>query len=300
MYPTDTNDIPHRRTSSPTALTKLDPVPEGDSIYQLSRRLQPLVGREVLHSSIRVPRFATTSLNGRTLDRIWPYGKHLFMDFSGLCVHTHLKMEGTWSIHRAGDRWRKPGHTARIVFQLQGAPTHPHPIEVVGFSLGFLRIFPTRDYPLAIKELGPDVLDPQWPEEGHPLALTNILARPTRPIGTALLDQKNLAGVGNEYRAEICFLAGIHPATPVAHTDVEQVLTITRHLMWENRNQPLRVSTGVRRAGENAYVFGRNNRPCRRCGTLITKGFLGGIDRGGDANELERVIWWCPHCQPLK
>ena len=69
--------------------------------------------------------------------------------------------------------------------------------------------------------------------------------------------------------------------------------------MWDNRNSPLRVTTGVRRAGETSYVFGRNNKPCRRCGTLITKGALGGIDLGGDADELERIIWWCPHCQLL-
>ena len=62
--------------------------------------------------------------------------------------------------------------------------------------------------------------------------------------------------------------------------------------MWANKDAPVRVTTGVKRAGETSYVFGRNNKPCRRCGTLITKGFLGG------EGDLERVIWWCPRCQP--
>src|SRR5699024_9064538 len=102
------------------------------------------------------------------------------------------------------------------------------------------------------------------------------------------LDQSNLAGVGNEYRAEICFLMGVHPATQVGYVDVEKALKITRRLMWENRNSPIRVTTGVRRAGESTYVFGRNNKPCRRCRTPIVKAELG-----------ERIIWWCPRCQPL-
>ena len=115
----------------------------------------------------------------------------------------------------------------------------------------------------------------------------------------ALLDQKVVAGIGNEYRAEICFLAGVHPATPVAEVDVEQVVDIGKRIMWANRNSPIRVTTGVRRAGETTYVFGRNRKRCLRCGTIIQKDSLGGVDRGGDEGELERIIWFCPHCQPL-
>jgi len=272
-------------------------VPEGDSVYQLATRLQFMRGREVLYSQLRVPAFALERFEGSLCDNVWPYGKHLFMQFGERILHTHLKMEGTWSVHPAGQRWKKPGHTARVVLRLEGAP-HPRPIEVVGFSLGFVRVFPTAEYAEKVGYLGPDVLG-DWDEAE---AARRILARPDRPIGTALLDQKNLAGVGNEYRAEICFIAGIHPATPVAHLGpdrVHSILAITRRLMWENRNSPIRVSTGVRKVGETSYVFGRNNKPCRRCGTLIENGFLGGVDRGGDADELERVIWWCPTCQPL-
>lgn len=272
-------------------------MPEGDSVYQLAKKLQFMRGRQVLYSQLRVPAFALERFDGSLCDNVWPYGKHLFMQFGHRILHTHLKMEGTWSVHRAGERWHKPGYTARVVLQLDGAPD-PQPIEIVGFSLGFVRVFPTVDYQQKIGYLGPDVLGAWDTKE----ALRRIMQRPERPIGTALLDQKNLAGVGNEYRAEICFLAGIHPATPVralGREGVERVLTITRKLMWDNRNSPLRVTTGVRRAGETSYVFGRNNKPCRRCGTLITKGALGGIDLGGDADELERIIWWCPHCQLL-
>ena len=240
-----------------------------------------MTGREVLHTSLRVPSVATVDFNGEYVDRVWPYGKHLYMQFGGRILHTHLKMEGTWSIHRKGDRWRKPGHTARVVLDLSGEET----IEVVGHSLGFVKVFHISDYPDRVAYLGPDVLAPEFDLEQ---AKANILARPTRPIGEALLDQSNLAGVGNEYRAEICFLMGVHPATPVALVDIDRTLHLTRRLMWENRNSPIRVTTGVRRAGESSYVFGRNNKPCRRCGTRIVNAELG-----------DRIIWWCPRCQPL-
>lgn len=270
-------------------------MPEGDSVFQLARRLQFMTGRRVLRSSFRVPRYATVDLAGTTVHRVWPYGKHLFMRFDDTIVHTHLKMEGSWGIGLSGDRWRQPGHTARIVIELDGAPHYQRSIEVVGFQLGFVKVFPAHDYPKAIAHLGPDVLAENWDSAE---AIRRIQQRPDRPIGTALLDQTNLAGVGNEYRAEICFICGIHPATPVRDVDVSHVVNVTRRLMWANRLAPVRVSTGVRRAGETSYVFGRYSKPCRRCGASINKGFLGGVDRGGDQDELERVIWWCPRCQP--
>lgn len=262
-------------------------MPEGDSVLQLSNRLQFMAGRQVLHTSLRVPSVATTNFTGTTCERVWPYGKHLFMQFNNGVLHTHLKMEGTWSIHLVGDRWRKPGHTARVVLQVQGDP-HPRPIELVGHSLGLVDVFPANLYSERVSYLGPDILKEDWDFDE---AYQRIVSRPERSIGTALLDQKNVAGIGNEYRAEVCFLAGIHPARRVAETDVEAALKLSRHLMWQNRNSPLRVTTGVRRAGENSYVFGRGNRPCRRCGTLIDQGFL------GEKNQ-ERVIWFCPRCQP--
>lgn len=268
-------------------------MPEGDSVYQLSRRLQFMRGREVLSTSLRVPSVALHRFDGERVQRVWPYGKHLFMQFSGgLILHTHLKMEGTWSVHRLGDRWRKQRHRARVVLVLSDAAA---PIELVGFELGLVDVFPSNTYAEKMGYLGPDVLYPDWDSYGRHEAARRILAAPGRPIGSALLDQKNLAGVGNEYRAEVCFLAGVHPASPTGSVDVPKILEITRRLMWANRNSPIRVTTGVKRAGENSYVFGRNGKPCRRCGTPIEKSSL-----QSTPDELERIIWWCPSCQLLQ
>ncbi|APT92991.1 endonuclease [Corynebacterium phocae] len=272
-------------------------MPEGDSVLQLSNRLQFMVGREVTKTSVRVPRYALASFDGMTCQRIWPYGKHLLMRFDELILHTHLKMEGQWAMHYAGDRWRKPGHTARVVLQLAHTPRD---IEVVGHSLGFVEVYPVENYEARIAHLGPDMLNPEWESNGdREEVIRRMLARPTRAVGAALLDQKVVAGIGNEYRAEACFIAGVHPATPVAEVDVEKIIDISRKIMWANRNEPVRVTTGVKRGGETAYVFGRNRKRCRRCGELIKKDLLGGPDAGGDEGELERVIWWCPSCQPL-
>lgn len=239
-----------------------------------------MTGREVLHTSLRVPSVALTTFDGDTVERVWPYGKHLFMQISDRILHTHLKMEGTWALHRVGDRWRKPGHTARVVLHLADTRS----IEIVGHSLGFVRVFGVDDYHSQIAHLGPDVLGDWDPGE----ARRRIEAIPQGSIGEALLEQRNLAGVGNEYRAEICFLAGVHPARAVDEVDVEQILQITRRVMWANRDSPVRVTTGVKRAGETTYVFGRHGRPCRRCGAVILRAWLG-----------ERIIWWCPDCQPV-
>ena len=201
-------------------------MPEGDSVYQLARRMQFMVGREIVRTDLRVPSLATVSFSGERIEKIWPYGKHLFIQIGTRILHTHLKMEGTWAFQLKGDKWPKLGFKARAVLNLS-TTEHPRPIEVVGFDLGFVRVFPAVEYHQHIRHLGPDVLG-EWDETE---AARRILSRPERSIGAALLDQRNVAGVGNEYRAEVCFIAGLHPATPVEHTDVHKVLRIARKIM---------------------------------------------------------------------
>ncbi|MEL4155403.1 DNA-formamidopyrimidine glycosylase family protein [Corynebacterium bovis] len=278
-------------------------MPEGDSVLQLSERMQWMTGRTVTHCDIRVPRHATEDLTGRTVRRVWPYGKHFFIDAGGRILHTHLRMEGVWSVHRVGDRWRRPAHTARVV--LRFPPQHPGgpAIETVGHSLGFVRLFDADEYPQVIGHLGPDILDPGWGDDGRAEAVRRLLARPGRPVGAALLDQRVVAGIGNEYRAEVCFLAGVDPRDSVAAVGEERAvraLDLARRTMWDNRSEPRRVFTGDRRPGWGNWVFGRADRPCRRCGTTLRTGVLGGADAGGDDGELERIIWLCPHCQPRR
>lgn len=258
-------------------------MPEGDTLHNLAARLRPVLAGKVLTAcDIRVPRYATVDLTGRTVDSVTARGKHLLMSAGGAVIHSHLKMEGEWHVYRPGERWRRPAHTARAVLAVDGA-------QVVGFSLGVLEILTPAEADEALAHLGPDPLGPDWDAAR---AAANLAARPERPVGLALLDQRNLAGVGNVYRNELCFLRGVHPATPVA--DIGDPLTWAdeaARLLRANLGRTRRVTTGVDRNGMRAFVYGRARRSCLRCGTPIRSGSLGGAD------DAERSIYWCPTCQ---
>ncbi|MCS4536418.1 DNA-formamidopyrimidine glycosylase family protein [Corynebacterium sp. HS2168-gen11] len=270
-------------------------MPEGDSIFQLAHRLQWMVGRQVVKSQFRVPTYAQASVTGLQCTRVWSYGKHLFMQFEQLIVQTHLKMDGSWTMHRVGDRWPKPAHTARVVLQLHDPAG---PIELIGWQLGVVKLFPATEYHQQIAYLGPDILGDDWNTSGQLRAKQNLLREPTRLIATALLDQRNLAGIGNEYRSEILFLAKVHPATTVQDAPVDDILQLSRRLLWANRFSSIRVTTGVRRAGATTYVYGRDRQACRRCGATILVDDCSDSAALGRPAQPARFIWWCPTCQP--
>lgn len=273
-------------------------MPEGDSVWRLARRLRALEGREIIASELRVPRYATVSLTGRTITRVWSHGKHLLWDCSGLVLHTHLRMDGTWDVHAAGQRWRHPGHTARVVIQVSGG------VELVGHELGLVEVWPLAELDERLGWLGPDPLAEDWKTPGRWVptgrdeAIRRVSGQANRTIGEALLDQRNLAGIGNEYRAEVCFLSGFQPTVLVGDVDVAQVVDKSATLLLANLDSPVRTFTGDHRRGHTTYVFGRAHRPCRRCGTMIEKSTLGGATSVADPEAgRERIIWWCPRCQ---
>lgn len=296
-------------------------MPEGDSIWRAAAELQKALGGQTLISSdFRVPRFATLNLAGWTVSEVVPRGKHLLMrllepaeaslDAAGpanaasteassagaepprraLTIHSHLKMEGSWQVYAPGGRWRKPGHTARCVLRTATA-------DVVGFSLGILEVIPTPDENRAVGHLGPDLLGPDWDAAE---AVRRIQAAPEIPIGLALLDQRNVAGIGNIYRCEACFLAGVQPPAPVsAVKDLAGILGEAKVLLEANLGPGRRITRGtafpgVRGIPRSGYwVYGREHQPCLRCGTPIRRGVL------GPASGLEdRTIYFCPECQP--
>lgn len=214
-------------------------------------------------------------------------------DGQKLTIHSHLKMEGAWQVYPAGGRWRKPGFTARCVLRTAAA-------DAVGFSLGVLEVVRTDAEDSVVGHLGPDLLGPDWdPAEAE----RRIRSAPDVPIGVALLDQRNLAGIGNIYRCEACFLSGVHPASPVsAVEDLQTLMTDAKQLLEVNLGSGRRVTIlnprGLpvgRQAGRPGYwVYGREHRPCLKCGTHVGHDVLG--KPGG---EEERHIYFCPQCQPL-
>ncbi len=257
-------------------------MPEGDTVYRTANNLRAaLEGAVVTRSDIRVPAFATVDLAGETVHGIASRGKHLLMRIGDLTVHSHLKMEGSWHLYRHGTRWRRPAFTARAVLETADW-------VAVGFSLGTLEVVPTADEDSVVGYLGPDILGADWDDAE---ALRRLTADPARPVGLALLDQRVIAGLGNVYRNELCFVRGILPTRPMAEVDDPPALIATAHrLIHANKDRIERTTTG-RLRGETDWVHGRRGRPCLRCGTTIREGEL------GESALTERQTFWCPRCQ---
>ncbi|BBY54839.1 endonuclease 8 2 [Mycolicibacillus koreensis] len=250
-------------------------MPEGDTVWHTAAVLREgLAGRMLTGCDIRVPRFATVDLTGRVVDEVLSRGKHLFVRAGQASVHAHLKMEGSW---RVTTRAPRTDHRVRII--LSAGDVH-----AVGVDLGLLEILDRSTDLAAVSHLGPDLLGDDWDPQ---VAAANLVADPMRPLSQALLDQTVMAGIGNVYSNELCFLRGISPSAPVSHeTDPLRLVSQARRLLWANRTRWSRCTTGDTRRGERLWVYGRAGLPCRRCGTLIESA------DGGD-----RVLFWCSHCQ---
>lgn len=250
-------------------------MPEGDTVWHTAETLrQALVGRTLTRCDVRVPRFATADLTGQVVDEVYSRGKHLFIRVGPASIHSHLKMDGSW---RVTSRAVRNDHRIRIILEAVD-------IRAVGIDLGVLEILDRAHDGDAVAHLGPDLLGADWDPQ---LAATNLTARPDRPIAEALLDQRVLAGIGNVYCNELCFVSGRLPNAPVsAVSDPHRLVSRARDMLWANRYRWNRCTTGDTRAGRQLWVYGRAGQSCRRCGTRID------YDDSG-----ERVAYWCPACQ---
>lgn len=248
-------------------------MPEGDTVWHTAANLREhLVGRTLTRCDVRVPKFATVDLTGQVVDEVVSRGKHLFIRVGPASIHSHLKMDGSWRVGR-----QRVDHRARIILEAGD-------IRAVGIDLGVLEILEREHDGVVVAHLGPDLLGPDWDPQ---LAAANLMAEPDRPIAAALLDQRVMAGVGNVYSNELCFISGHLPTAPVrAIADPLRLVSRAREMLWANRSRRNRTTTGDTRAGRQVWVYGRAGQPCRRCGAPIAY--------DGDA---ERVQYWCPSCQ---
>jgi len=258
-------------------------MPEGDSAWQTARRLrEALSGRILVHTDFRVPAHATDDLSGRAVDDVLSRGKHLLIRVGDQTIHSHLKMEGRWDVHPVGTAWRGPAHAARIVLR---TATH----EAVGFWLGIAEIVPHDHEHDVIGHLGPDLLGPDWDAAE---AVRRLSGDPDRPVFLALLDQRHLAGLGNEYVNELLFTQGLAPTRPVGEVaDLDRLVRRAHQVITANRDRARRTFTGDTRPGRENWVYGRDRARCRRCGGPISRGSL------GDTPTRQRTTFWCPACQ---
>jgi endonuclease-8 len=259
-------------------------MPEGDTVWRTAARLhQSLAGQLLVRCDFRVPAYATLDLSGQRVSEVVARGKHLLTRVDpDVTIHTHLKMEGSWHLYRPGSRWRGPDHQVRLVLATQQW-------VAVGFRLGTVEVLASADEGSALGHLGPDLLGSDW--DAHE-ALRRLRARPQRLIGEALVDQRNLAGIGNMYKAEVCFVAGLSPWTPVVEVDdLPGLVTLAQRILEANKHRAAQTTTGDTRRGQQLWVYARAGQPCRRCRTLIRRA-------APDDPTGERSTYWCPRCQP--
>ena len=274
-----------RRLSAQQRVRKNEAVPEGDTVWRACQRLnEVLAGRELTRSEFRVPSLATTDLTGVGVREVISRGKHQLFRFEQR-LHAAHPLQNGWRLEdlpswAALERWTRVRNPRRA-----GDGDH----DVVGYRLPVIELLPTEAEDTVVGHLGPDLLGPDWNLDE---AVRRIAAQPDRTIGEALLDQRNLAGLGTFYRAELLFLHGIHPRTPVQQVrNLRRIVERGQQLLQANRWRPEQSTTGDLRPGRRSYVYERSGQPCRRCGTPIR------TEEFGPRGE-ERRSYWCPHCQP--
>jgi endonuclease-8 len=257
-------------------------MPEGDTIHHAANRIRPiLVGRVPDEVRTPHPRMLPARwperLAGREVLAVDAHGKHLFLHFAGdLVIHSHLRMTGSWATYDAGQRWRRSPRRAWLVLTAAGR-------EVVQFDGPVLELMTASRsrFDQRIAGLGPDIIKDAFDEARFLRRLRE--EDPTRPIGDVLLQQQVVAGIGNLWKAEGCWAAGIDPWRPAGHVSDDEALAVIRNLRPRMQRSALDGNPDRDRA-----VYRRTGMPCPRCATPIS-------ERG--QWEDNRATYWCPGCQ---
>jgi endonuclease-8 len=277
-------------------------MPEGDTIFRAARTLNRALAGKII-TGFRSTFAMLTRYNddiplaGQTVNSVESRGKWMLMHFSGGAIlATHMLMNGSWHIYRPGERWQLPPSMMRIVIETAG-------FVAVGFNVPVAEMHTAQSLTRE-KRIPPttsDVLATGFEESA---AVERLLSFPDLELGEALLRQGALAGVGNVFKSEICFAAGLNPFQKVATLTRPQAaevvsaarLQLQSNVLEDSGNRIMTYRGRTRRTtnrsypGENLWVYARRGQPCRRCGELIRRRL-----QGSDA----RATYWCPRCQPL-
>jgi len=277
-------------------------MPEGDTIFRTARTLgRALAGKQVTVFRSTYPlltRFnEDTPVRGQIVERVEARGKWLLIHFSGGgTLVTHMLMSGSWHIYRHGERWQQPRTNMRIVIENCD-------YIAVGFRVPVAEMHTAQSLARERRIPNPeiDVLSPAF---NAAEVACRIQAQAGEEIADVLLHQEVLAGVGNVFKSEICFVTGINPFCKVSELSTDQVQSsiaaaqkLVRANVLENSGDTIVTYSGRRRRtthesdpGASLWVYGRNGEPCRRCGEPIRRRI-----QGPDA----RVTFWCQACQPM-
>jgi len=272
-------------------------MPEGDTLFRIASNLRKaILGQTVTRFSSPLPHVAEMysrwPVAGRTIAAVEARGKNLLIVFRGvddsgdLVLHTHLRMTGSWHIHRHGEVWRKPERYARVVIETE-------PFIAICFSAPTVELMTAREAARHSKlaALGPDAMTEGFdPAE----ALARLRARPDLPIGVAIMAQSTIAGIGNEFKSEILFICRVNPFLPVSKLSDD---TLTG--MIDEAHKLLRVNESINRRRtrfeldphRRLWVYNRAGQPCAVCGGQIDVRCQG----------LEgRTTYYCANCQNVE
>jgi len=277
-------------------------MPEGDTIFRTARALgRALSGKAVTGFRSTYPlltRFHDdTPLTGQTVEQVESRGKWLLIHFSGGgTLATHMLMSGSWHIYRPGERWQQPRFNMRIVLENSE-------YIAVGFRVPVAKMLKPQELARATTIPLPtiDVLSETFDAVE---VVRRVMAHGAEEIADVLLHQEVLAGVGNVFKSEVCFVTGTNPFCRVAALDEAKVAALvaaSQNLVCANvleDSGDAIVTYGGRKRrtthesdpGASLYVYGRKGEPCRRCGESIRMRI-----QGPDA----RVTFWCPVCEPM-
>jgi endonuclease-8 len=257
-------------------------VPEGDTIHRTAAALRAAIHGEVVtdFQAWRAVGAAPPPEPGERVAAVEARGKHVLILFDGgTTLHTHMRMTGTWRIHRAFERRRVGGRGAVVTVRTEHAVLECFSAPVVEL----LDDHALRRHPV-LSALGPDLClaDPDLDEALRRLDRLD----PDTEIGVALLDQRVAGGIGNVYKSEVAFACRVDPFAPLAGLDRDG-----RRELWRTASELLRRNLGPgprRTVPQGLAVYDRAGRPCRVCGTAIA------VRRQG---ETARPTWWCTGCQ---
>ncbi len=265
-------------------------MPEGDTIFRAAATLgRVLSGQTITRFESVFPALNRVDVDrpiaGRTIDSVSARGKHLLIALSGsLVLRTHMRMNGSWHVYPPGARWRRPARDRRIVIETPRAIAVAFNVQVAEF------LTPAAMARHAdLQALGPDLLAPDF--DGAD-ARRRMRARGDAPIADVLLSQRVVAGIGNVFKSEILFLAGVHPFAPtsaIADAALDDMLSIARTVMRASVRLGARTTRSSLDPRGRLWVYGRGGRPCRRCGAAI---------QARKTGEDARITYWCPNCQP--
>ena len=281
-------------------------MPEGDTIYRAARALQRAIGGKVVTGFetglAKLARVDDDSpIVGRVVEKVESRGKWLLIFFSGdLILVTHMLMSGSWHLYRVGERWRMGRSRMRVVIKTADW-------EAVAFNVPIAELYSARSLEKSsqVPRLGPDILSEEFTVEGGVARLIEYgQENPDAEIGVVLLNQRVMAGLGNVYKSEVAFAAGVNPfraMRTITKREMEMVVDFAQRYMKSNVAEGTGVGI-VTRSGnrqtthamdreERLWVYRRQGQECRRCGATVMMRKQG---------VQVRSTYWCPECQPMR